>query len=386
MVDSIFGLLYWGKNEILQGLIESNNINFSNIYLSSLREFFKPENNSIFEFLASVNSFSLIKLLPRTNNCEFVPYIYRDRWATIYPSGNSVLESCLIQNNFILFSKMFSVCIEKESIESYDACRLLFMVYKYNESQEVEDSLPLLLKFISPTDLRMLLGVACILENKRLIDYLITRIQDIDVPFDIEPTLFGLETYSGQAKKITQEYKRGTLLHLWLITHSALSGTCLNYETIEKLLTSGLDKTIKDESGKVAFDCITYRDFSNKNELLKLLYFEGIKICENNGNLRAIFQNVELPIVETFKSYIKSGINAIEAFRTQNKELLSYFISCGADINTLKEILESEESRKMEIDKDTNSSGYDDSYTEQDLRDMYRDAFDGFDDATWNID
>lgn len=38
------------------------------------------------------------------------------------------------------------------------------------------------------------------------------------------------------------------------------------------------------------------------------------------------------------------------------------------------------------LDKDWSSYDYDDSYTREELDDMYRGAFDGFDDASWNID
>lgn len=78
----------------------------------------------------------------------------------------------------------------------------------------------------------------------------------------------------------------------------------------------------------------------------------------------------------TFVSDISGTFEVILSF--------SYHV---ADIESLKEEVEWEK-RKFELNYDNTNNGYydDESYTDQDLRDMYRDAFDGFSDAEWNID
>lgn len=385
MVDSIYSLLYWKKNDILNQLLKSNDFNFSEIYLSGLREFLKPENNSIFEFLALVNSFSLTKQLYKKND-NFLPVCHRRNTSIMF---YSVIDNCIEHKNFNLATKLFSISLKKEEIKSFDACRLLFMLYKYDENLEGKDLKQLLLKSIIPNDLIKLLGVACMENNLKLLKFLVTQIEDINQPIDIEPTSFGLSAHSEKVERIIQKYKNGTLLHLSLIANPHTLEKQLILETITILINAGVDKSIKNESGLYAFHYITDyfvdRYHTLRNNLIKLLYIEGIKICNYSGELITLFEDVDLPIVNKFKSYTSTGMNAIEAFKSRNKEALNFFLSCGAELDWLKALTESEK-RKNKSNQAPTNYNYNNFYTNQELRDMYQDAFDGFDDATWNLD
>lgn len=387
-VDSIFAMFYWNKIDLLRSFIDSKEINFGEIPLVYFSNFFVQENNHIIEKLARVNSSSLINIL-KNNNHNFIP----TSWCNDKElEKESVLEKCLSQKNFILLNSLFSICLTKEEIMSYDACRFLYKLYKCDATEDVNDLKEQTFKLIETTDLMKLLAVACIEINFKLIDYLTTQVDNINAPIDIEPTSFGLEAYKGRTNNIIKDYKNGTLIHLTLVANPNQSGRRLNIDVIKKLLDAGVDKSIRDESGKYAFDyithCYNYKDnILEMRELVEMLYIEDIKICSSKGELISLFKNTKLPIVNKFESYLSSGINAVNAFKTDDKEVLSFFLSCGADIESLKEEVEWEK-RKFELNYDNTNNGYydDESYTDQDLRDMYRDAFDGFSDAEWNID
>lgn len=385
-VDSIYAMFYWNKIELLQSFIISEKFNLGNIYLSAFSEFFVQENNFIIEQLANINSFSLIKILNKNHN-DFIPSCWRDNMVLM---NESVLEKCASCKNFVLLRKIFSICIEKEKILSFDACRLLYTLYKYDENEEAEDLKQLIVKFIDPDDLMKLLGVACMKINLRLLKFLITQVDNINAPIDMELTLFGLVNYKGFVDSIVNNYKNGTLLHLALVANPNLPGRWLNIELIKILLNADVDKSIKDESGKLAFDyiknCYNNRDDSlQKKELVEMLYIEDVKVCSKKGKLIELFKGTELPIINKFESYLSSGINAVIAYKKDNIEALNFFLSCGAEIESLKEEFEFEK-RRIEITEDYTNYDYDDSYTEQELRDMYIDAFDGNPDAEWNID
>lgn len=383
--DSVFGLLYWDKKELLNDLIQTNISDFSKIYLSSFREFFKPENNYIIELLASKNSYSLTKLINEENN-DLIPLRCRyDRESMQY----SVIENCVIQKNTDLAKKLFSISYKKEKIESFDACRLLFVLYEYDEDIETEDFKETILKLIETDDLMKLAGVACIEGNLNLLKFLIPQIKDINSHIEIDPPLFGLQLYNWTYFS-EMKYKNGTLLHLLLVAGASILKGCMKLELSKILLNAGIDISIKDESGKVAFDYIKYNDTylvrdSQKNELIEILFTQDTKICSKDGSLLSIFENTKIPQVERFKSYRANGLSPIEAYKKNNKEALNFFLTCGAELDSLKSSVEDKKRRNVIIRVKSNHS-YGDSYSEQELRDMHRDAFDGFDDAVWNID
>ncbi|WP_372650404.1 hypothetical protein [Draconibacterium sp.] len=383
--DSIYALFYWNRTEFLAEIIKSNAFDLSKIVLSSLGDFFTPENNSILFNLASINSHSLIQKPDAESN--IATCFNNNPWRL----KNSVLENCAVNKNFDLFSILFELCTNREEITGFSACQLLFKICKFDENNEAIKLKELVFQYINEDDVMSLAGTACIENNLNLLRFLIKHIGNINEQVKIEPSSYGNEKYNGLIKSISEEYKKGTLLHLSLVANPNRPGRWLSIELIQILLNAGIDIEKKDASGKIAFDyikyCYSYRDdVSQRNELVNLLYIDEVNICNKNGELIYLFQDTGLPIVEKYNDYISSGLSPIKAFENNNKDVIDFFISCGADYDTLKSAFEWEK-RKKEINNDNSDTEYPDtSYTEQELRDMYRDAFDGFDDAVWNID
>ena len=125
---------------------------------------------------------------------------------------------------------------------------------------------------------------------------------------------------------------------------------------------------------------------SQAKELAEILYVEGCDICYNKGDLFYFLRNTELPVVKRFENYTNNGINAINAYEANDNEALEFFISCGAKIETLKKVVELKYNKKKSKIQPNTTEFIDTSPTQKELDDMYRDAFDGFDDAVWNID
>ena len=323
-------MIYWNKIELIESFIKLNIEQLNKIYLANLYEFFSGEYNSIIEHLARISSFSLIKIPNSINGNLEIP-------------KSSVLDQCTFKKNFDLLTKLFSICIEKETILSFDASRLLYNLFKYFEVEdlmEFNDFINKVLEYIEKEDLMKLIGVSCIRTNLKLLRFLTGKVNNINASFDLEFTAFGLVD-TERIDFIGKQYKNGTLLHLSLIANPHELGHSLDIELIKFLLNAGVDKTIKDESGKLPFDYIIsgklfYDSYLHHKELMQLLYVDEIKICSKEGVLIRIFQELELENVKKFKKYSLVGVTAVNAFKKGNKEALDFFLSCGAVLETLK--------------------------------------------------
>lgn len=375
-IDSTFGLLYWKKEKLLQLLIDSKKFDFSNIYLATFSEFFTLENNLIIEQLASINSFSLVNQIKK-DHIEFIPRCWQSNMVIM---KESVLEKSLINKNYKLFQKLFSLCQAKEKIESFYACRLLFMACMYLDNTEVKALESQIISLIESYDLHKLMSTACVKKNIKLMEILMPYLDNINTTFELEPTLFDLGMNNCYTKEKMDSFKGGTLIHLAIKFESSL-------DTIKYLLSSGVDKRIKDDSGNFAFDYVKYKnDYRNQKDLLELLYFEDVKICDKKGNLIHSLKNLEIPTIKEIDKYYSTGLTAVEAYKNQKLDVLNFYIQSGADINTIEDMIIEEKNRIENLKYDNDSSDYDDSYTESELRDMYRAAFDYNPDAEWNID
>ena len=211
-------------------------------------------------------------------------------------------------------------------------------------------------------------------------EILMPYLDNINTTFELEPTLFDLGMNNCYTKEKMDSFKGGTLIHLAIKFESSL-------DTIKYLLSSGVDKRIKDDLGNIAFDYVKYKnDYKNQKDLLELLYFEDVKICDKKGNLIHSLKNLEIPTIKEIDKYYSTGLTAVEAYKNQKLDVLNFYIQSGADINTIEDMIIEEKNRIENLKYDNDSSDYDDSYTESELRDMYRAAFDYNPDAEWNID
>lgn len=371
--DSLYTLFKVGRTDFIKELIEMNCFDFREVELSKFRQFFKPENDYIIKSLAAKTTRCLTKRIyePR----ETSSYFPMEHFMV-----DSVIEIYIKQHRFQFAKQLFELSNKNEKVTSYDAGRLLFMLCKYDVELESNDFKELLCEYITEDDLTKLMSISFFENNPNLLKFIVPKVKDVNSPIHKYIGHFGLanptQSYSYHSKD--EDSKDGTLLH-FMVT----SGNCLSIELIQFLLNAGVDKTIKNSEGKVAYDCINFKfNDSQIQNLQEMLYVEGCNICYSNGTLYCV---AKLSIVEKFKSYTEKGINAVIAYKTNDKEALDFFLSCGAELESIKAVVESEK-RKKEITEDSSNYGYDDSYTEQDLRDMYRDAFDGFEDAEWNID
>ena len=367
--DSLYTLFKAGRIELIKELIEMNCFDFSEVELSKFRPFFKPENNYIIKYLA----FQTSKPLTKRGYKQFYSY-GEDEFV------DSVIEQYIQLKNFLFAKQLFDISNTKEKVSSSDACRILFILFKNDDKFEAIEFKRVLLGFISEEDLFSLMIISWMEKNEQLFIFLIPLIKDINTPINQNNyKTFGIKI-SNSIIETFKNNKDGSFLHL-----IAASGIHFSHEHLQKLLNAGIDKTIKNSEGKVAYDCISFRGFGDSliYYLQEMLYIEGCKICYPDGTLMS---NSNLPVVKKFKNYTEKGINAVTAYKTNNKEALDFFISCGAEINRLKAEVESEVKRKKSKNLSQHTEFIDTSPTQKELDDMYRDAFDGFDDAVWNID
>lgn len=367
--DSIYTLFKAGRTELIKELIEQNCFDFSEVELSKFRPFFKPENNYIIKYLADQTSKPLTKKIYK----QFYSY-GEDEFV------DSVLEQYIQLKNFLFAKQLFDISNTKEKISSSDACRILFTLFKNDDKFEAIEFKRVLLDFISDEDLFSLMIISWIVQNEQLFIFLFPLIKDINAPINQNNfKSFGIKI-SNSIIEIFRNNKDGSFLHL-----IASSGIRFSHEHFQKLIDTGIDRTIKNSEGKVAYDCISFRGFGESliHYLQEMLYIEGCKICYPDGTLMS---NSNLPIVKKFKNYTEKGINAVTAYKTNNKEALDFFISCGAEINRINAEVESETKRKKLRNMSQNTEFIDTSPTQKELDDMYRDAFDGNPEAEWNID
>jgi len=378
--DSLYTLLKAGRTDYIKELIKMNCYDFSDVELSKFRQFFKPENDYIIQSLATKSNRCLSKKIsePRKTFSDPFGYVMVD----------SVIETYIKLKRFNFAEQLFEVSNKNEIISS-DSGRLLFTLCKYDIKFESNHFKEILLQFILEDDLKGLLCIAVASDNQNLLNLLIPKVKDINFPIPESisylhnHTCFGLSEFGAIYKNIDKEYKTGTLLHLIVG-----SGRCLSIELIQLLINNGIDKFKKNHLGKVAFDCLRSgkANDSQAKELAEILYVEGCDICYNNGDLFYFLRNTELPVVKRFENYTNNGINAINAYEANDNEALEFFISCGAKIETLKKEVELKYNKKKSKIQPNTTEFIDTSPTQKELDDMYRDAFDGFDDAVWNID
>lgn len=367
--DSLFTLFKSGRTELIKELIELNCFDFSEVELTKFRSFFKPENNYIIKYLAVQTSKPLTKKVYK----QFHSY-GEDEFV------DSVLEQYIQLKNFLFAKQLLDISNTKEKISSSDACRILFILFKNDDKFEAIEFKRVLLDFISEEDLFSLMIISWMVQNEQLFIFLIPLIKDINAPINQNNfKSFGIKISSSIIETFRNN-KDGSFLHL-----IAASGIRFNHEQFQKLINTGIDKTIKNSEAKVAYDCISFRGFGDSliYYLREMLYIEGCKICYPDGTLMS---NSNLPIVKKFKNYTEKGIDAVTAYKTNNKEALDFFISCGAEINRLNVEVESEIKRKKSKNISQHTELIDTSPTQKELDDMYRDAFDGNPDAEWNID
>jgi len=143
---------------------------------------------------------------------------------------------------------------------------------------------------------------------------------------------------------------------------------------------------LRDTGGLVPTSWIEYlventdedlADYLSSNQLNS--HLNHIKICLPNGNLRPCLINVFEEAVEEFKQN-HPGISFEQACRNKNLDVIQWYLKYGADSRLVPS---SSSGRRNEYQ----NVGYDyEDYTQDDLDDMYRDAFDGDPSAEWNID
>lgn len=390
--DSIYAMFYWNKTEFLNEVIKSEKFDLSNIDLSSLSDFFIPDNNSILYKLASLNLLSFINKPTIENINNNFRHIKNNPWKTYY----SVLDKCVDNKNFDLMKLLFELSTKKEDVNSYASCQLLFKICIYEKNNEAMELKNLVFRYINKEDIMPLAGIACIEDNVNLLRFLINHITNINEPVEIEHSFFGDDTHNIINKKIREIYNKGTLLHLLIAFTKMTSIRGLNIELIHVLINAGINISNKDAIGKTALEYInnSYKneyDFdgkiiSKRNELVKLLYTNNINICNEKGELNSLFQNVDLPIVKKYKEYFLNGLSPFKAFVNNNKEAIDFFISCGAEYQALKSHVEFTIRKKEGNMNNYDTSDTESTYSQDELRGMYRNAFDGFDDAPWNVD
>ena len=376
--DSLYTLFKAGRTDFIKKLIEMNCSDFSEVELSKFRQFFIPENDYIIKSIASKTTLSLAKRIyePR----ETYSYLPMENFMV-----DSVIEIYMKQQRFHFAKQLFEISNKNEEVTSYDAGRLLFKLCKYDVELGANDFKELLLEYIKEDDLTKLMSIAFFENNPHLLKFIVPKVKDVNSPVHKYIGHFGLanpkQSYSYHRKD--KDSKDGTLLH------SMVSfGKCLSVELIQFLINAGVDITKSNNDGKVAFDCLRSgkTNDSQAKELAEILYVEGCDICYNNGDLFYFLRNTELPVVKRFENYTNNGINAINAYEANDNEALEFFISCGAKIETLKKEVELKYNKKKSKIQPNTTEFIDTSPTQKELDDMYRDAFDGFDDAVWNID
>jgi hypothetical protein len=131
----------------------------------------------------------------------------------------------------------------------------------------------------------------------------------------------------------------------------------------------------------IGYTAMSFLIRNSKEDLASYIDNEDIPVlCDSLGNIYLCLQNSKHPKVKRINELQQKGITFKKAYLNRDWEIVDFYTNNGASKYDIERVLGREKSIKKAKYEEF------EEYSQTELDDMYRDAFDGNEDAYWNTD